>query len=851
MLTALVLCAVFLACGLFPFGGNTLAWGDMTQQVIPLMLDLKDILAGNSGFFLNLQNAGGMNFFGVFFFFLSSPFTFLIAFLEKGEIYYLVNVLVLLKLSLSAATASCFFHAEHPHGNRLLHLVCSVSYGLCGYGLLYYQNIVWLDVLCLFPLLMLSFLKLIDRGKVWPFTTALSLMLIFNYYLSYMVFLALILVAALYVGWCVPKEKRGEAAGRIGGGALCSLLLTAVVWVPSFLQCLRSARTDTGIVENIQKGGFFASAATTLPVLLCTSLVISIPLIYWYHPRTKKRKALLLSFVLTALPLWIEPINKLWHTGSYQAFPARYGYIPLFLGLWYIADIWGTEEEWTDRKNRFWPAIGLLAGVAAVAGLGLFQLFFQFEEITSYNKTLWVDEKSIRALLCFSLLALCIALLGWYLYRKQQIQKNFLCVALLLLTLFQGGYHAFIYIAPSSHDPAPAQEILALDKPADSGLYRAKLEYKFLDMNLLGAMGLPTLNHYTSLTDETFLHTLKKLGYSSYWMETSGCCGTAVSDLLLSNKYVLTDSRQWVSTGSGNLGYLFPSGTLPKNIPTGNRLEAQDELFRRITGSHAFRSYTPVSWNGQPPVTSRGTIDLPGDRGPREFHYEIPIQEQETLYFDLFGENTSRLNEVINGICKISVNGKEVQSGYPSQKCNGIFDLGTYQNETVTIDLQITPVYGLTSFGVYGLPAEKVSALTDVLHNADLQQEGSRITGTVQAREKGASLFLSIPYAPGMKAKVNGKPVELAQVLDCFLEIPLEQGINQIEFSYFPAELIPGILLSATGAVLSAAYLFLRKSRAVAVIQVGWRRAAYPLLWTAFSAVLLLIYLVPVVLWFF
>lgn len=75
--------AVFAGSGLYPFGDKTLAWCDMHQQVLPLLLDFKDILEGKGDFFFNWQNAGGMNFLGVFLFFISSPFSLLVAFVDK------------------------------------------------------------------------------------------------------------------------------------------------------------------------------------------------------------------------------------------------------------------------------------------------------------------------------------------------------------------------------------------------------------------------------------------------------------------------------------------------------------------------------------------------------------------------------------------------------------------------------------------------------------------------------------------------------------------------------------------------------------------------------------------------
>lgn len=58
----IILLSVFYACHLYPFGDKTLSWCDMNQQVIPFLMDFKDILSGKADMFLNMQNAGGMSF---------------------------------------------------------------------------------------------------------------------------------------------------------------------------------------------------------------------------------------------------------------------------------------------------------------------------------------------------------------------------------------------------------------------------------------------------------------------------------------------------------------------------------------------------------------------------------------------------------------------------------------------------------------------------------------------------------------------------------------------------------------------------------------------------------------------
>ena len=79
MLTMLVFWYLFGTCHMYPFGSGSVAWCDMNRQVVPLLMDFQDILHGKDSLWLNMQNAGGMNFWGVFCFFLTSPFSLLAA----------------------------------------------------------------------------------------------------------------------------------------------------------------------------------------------------------------------------------------------------------------------------------------------------------------------------------------------------------------------------------------------------------------------------------------------------------------------------------------------------------------------------------------------------------------------------------------------------------------------------------------------------------------------------------------------------------------------------------------------------------------------------------------------------
>ena len=178
-LTMVLLGLIYAGWGLFPFGKLTVSWCDMTQQVAPLLAQLQDVLLGKANLLFSMQNAGGMNFWGVFLFFLSSPFSFSVAFVDKADLLQWMNVLVAVKLTLSAFTAVLLLRKWLPRLDWPAVWSLSLLYAFGGFALLFYQNLMWLDVMALFPLLLLAFGRLC-RGKPLAFVLALSAQMVLS-----------------------------------------------------------------------------------------------------------------------------------------------------------------------------------------------------------------------------------------------------------------------------------------------------------------------------------------------------------------------------------------------------------------------------------------------------------------------------------------------------------------------------------------------------------------------------------------------------------------------------------------------------------------------------------------------
>ena len=177
---------------------------------------------------------------------------------------------------------------------------------------------------------------------------------------------------------------------------------------------------------------------------------------------------------------------------------------------------------------------------------------------------------------------------------------------------------------------------------------------------------------------------------------------------------------------------------------------------------------------------------------------------QQALYFDAFRNLSTRLEEPIKGSFAIKVNGETVTQSYPSKRENGLLYLGAFQNESVTVEVELLKDVSLRSFGLAGLDVELLRQTVEQASGVDVQVDGRHFSAQTQAGE-GEFLHVAVPYDRGFTARVNGKAVAVSQVNDGFLAIPLEEGENTIEISFLPA----GMKLGAAAALLGAVLLWL------------------------------------------
>ena len=856
--------------GLYPFGSKSIVWCDMEQQAVPLLMQLRQMTIRGESIAYTALDAGGMRFFGVFFFFLSNPFSLLI-FVSDLRADLLVNLLVPAKLVLASGTAAVWLRRRVPALRPAQTVLFSVMYGCSGYGLFYFQNLMWLDVMVMMPVLLLSLHILLRQGDARPYVLSLSAVMLLCFYIGYMAALYVLIDAAVSVRFLVPEKQRGKTAKRFLLASALAACLTAPVWLPSFLQVMDSARSG-GLIASLKESYLVNHLPDKLAMLFCTSLCIAVLPSLWRREKTPTPEGCrvrVLLLLLTAAVL-LDPVNAMWHTGSYQAFPFRWAMIPLLLLLTAAAEHLCRAEQ-TAVRPRNDPRIcaAVIASVLLCAAAELLLMRFASGRILSYISTLWVSDSGFL----FLLAAAIPAVTGYWICLsacrcgKLRMRSCTVFMAALFLCEFAFSFHCYLGKA-GNDDKLFQQTVSAADRISDDGFYRVNPTKKYAHANMIGALGYPTLAHYTSLTRADFMQGVKRMGYSSYWMEVTGTGGTVLTDALWQNRYLFgqkTDFPGWAETvwSDNVLSIAKSSLTMPgavaadrkpeeiAGLPDGSRAAVQAELGRRMLGlDDGFVTEYPVTaQNGLTlTVNENGLTEcrLTDQTAEGVLRISFFAAGRQALYFDLYSQTETEILNPLNKSVSVQVNGRTLTASYPENASNGLIFLGEAENAYISVQITAAKDFTCESFGVFGLSLDRLEAALASVNGAELQYRGGVYTARIRT-DAPKTVVLSAAYDEGFTAKVNGKRTEVFRVNGCQTAVCVPAGESEIVLTAHVRGLTAGILTAIAG-LLAAVLLHFCGGHLPKKLIRRSDRIAGAVLQAAFAAVLIVIYLMPVTL---
>ncbi|NUP51170.1 MAG: YfhO family protein [Catenulispora sp.] len=383
---AAVFAAVLAGRGIYPFdpgGAYTTLMLDMNNQYAQYYSYFDQAISGHGSLLFTWRGDGGMNFWPIVAYYLSSPIGLLTLLASDRRLPMMIAVVTVLKLGaagLGMALLLRKFRGDRDSAvDKALIVVLSSAYALSAWSVVYAFNIMWLDALYLLPWVLLGIERLLSTGRIASLALGLGLNLIIDFYTGAMILVfACMYGLARYFGVRELFERkdflrtvgRFAVAGAIGG------LLSAAFILPTYLGGLTQktklhadSSIDPSSVPVLSVlvrffGGTVDLGSKTPNIGAATLILVLVPL--FFLARTIRRAeriafGAVLAFLLLAMH--VKPLYLLMHGGQMpNGFPFRFAFLIVallaFLAFrgWVGADS-VKQVKWLGVSGAFWFVI--------------------------------------------------------------------------------------------------------------------------------------------------------------------------------------------------------------------------------------------------------------------------------------------------------------------------------------------------------------------------------------------------------------------------------------------------------------------------------------------------------------
>jgi len=187
ILPILIMLICCLVCKIYPFGGQVLSKYDGYYQYAGFTSYYKNVLLGNESLFYSFKGLLGYNFYATSIYYMFNPTNLLCIFSTSENILEYYTFIILLRIGLSGFTMCKYLKYKFKNQSNLRYIIFSISYALMAYNVCYFFNYMYFDTVVLFPIVVLGLDKLIYERKNRLYIISLTLSIISNFYIGYMV----------------------------------------------------------------------------------------------------------------------------------------------------------------------------------------------------------------------------------------------------------------------------------------------------------------------------------------------------------------------------------------------------------------------------------------------------------------------------------------------------------------------------------------------------------------------------------------------------------------------------------------------------------------------------------------
>ncbi len=870
LITCAVIVFIYVFKGIWPFGANRIDYFDNMQQVAPLYAHLWDWMHGKVSLWFDWYTGFGTNVsMSISAFSMLSPFNLLLYLFPRTLILESISILTLVKMIFMAVAMYAYINKKYNRLSYNMKVVFSLMYTFCGYTVLYGSCFTpWMDIVALFPLLMLAYENMMQTGKKLFYIIMVAIIFIINYYLGAMSLVYIFLISGAYVLLMSKKEKIKEHAWNLGIGTVAGLGLSCFVLVPVMMQLSGSQRGGSGQGIVSQYIGWIKSAiisdgqmAAFQRWMMLYGMAFAAAVIIMGLKKFKEEKNtiryMISLLLISLLPIVVEGINLMWHFGSYNGYTLRNGYIVAFT-LITVAAYFAQRmfEEVTADKKQLVKQLVIFVVAAAVYAV-------------IYN-IIPSNDIILAAFILF--IAIFIAAFIFYnkKLKKDGIGFDFnTIIAIVAIEVFIGAYS--LIGPPKFYEYEPYQYgdyVQAANEVKDSLDIEESVTERIVNPDISLNANYPlilrrsAMSSFTAALQSDTQSYSKKFGYSKYflWLLDSG--GTVFTNSLFHVTQAVNvnelDSQMYTAVRSDgdytlyDANYKLPFAmSVNKNITrqdfSGNWEDLHNIFYKALTND------TQDIVNGMSYTKKESSVI-------RE--YNVRADGKQAVYInivDVNNRNTDANASWLISSMHIYVNGEAVlvptlgdvkNTAYFTDYNNNLVYLGTFENENFTIRVEYDDPWYLkvSEVSFAGLDMDKMQSLVD--KHADDYCETSYTSDSLTVKLNGSGVnnmaLIPVVYSDNWNVKVNGKKVKAKSVCGLFTGVDIHAGENVIEMTFEPKGKKAGMLISLATLIMMIASALIMKFTKLKVPALLKMCAAFIYL-ELYNIVIVAMFLIPVV----
>ncbi len=339
--------------GVYPFGDKyTAASYDLSAQICPFIEHLFDVFDGKSTLTYSHAIVGGADVTGTFLYFFISPFSFLFLIFGDGMVAHASSIVMACKLATIAFVGTWFAKKVFSNIPDYVCIGVGVLYTYCGYMFVSNTYINWMDFLIYGPFCVAAFKHMVKTGKFLPFSILIACCIYTCFSIGCFALLTVYPALVCYAIFCVEKDKRNKFISTMSLSFVVAFLISLPILVPAFGAFTNSARGGS-LFENFWKGalldgnqvpvgvkenagtvsgftGFFQKSLYAKWTYIFSDAVFVILTLVWFIRKGLKdsmAKFMLAAGVLTLLPLIVDESMLLLNMGSYMSYALRFGFL--------------------------------------------------------------------------------------------------------------------------------------------------------------------------------------------------------------------------------------------------------------------------------------------------------------------------------------------------------------------------------------------------------------------------------------------------------------------------------------------------------------------------------------------